>query len=83
VRAELAKRKTVTWAKLLGRVAEGWRQTGKRPFDFVVVDEAQDVDIAELRFLAALCGGHSDGLFFAATSGQRIFQQPFSWRLKA
>ena len=76
VRAELAKRKAVTWAELLGRVTDRLVQAGKRPFRFVVVDEAQDVGIAELRFLAALGGARPDGLFFAGDIGQRIFQQP-------
>ena len=50
------------------------------PFDYIVVDEAQDVSVAQLRFLAALGAGEPDGLFFAGDLGQRIFQQPFSWR---
>lgn len=50
------------------------------PFDYIVVDEAQDVSVAQLRFLAALGAGEQDGLFFAGDLGQRIFQQPFSWR---
>ena len=54
---------------------------GKRtPFDFAVVDEAQDVSVAQLRFLAALGSGKPNGLFFAGDLGQRIFQQPFSWK---
>ncbi|MCI0663176.1 MAG: UvrD-helicase domain-containing protein [Acidobacteria bacterium] len=50
------------------------------PFDIVVVDEAQDVSIAQLRFLAALGGTQPNGLFFTGDLGQRIFQQPFSWK---
>ena len=50
------------------------------PFDFCVIDEAQDVGVAELRLLAALGGGRPNGLFFAGDLGQRIFQTPFSWR---
>lgn len=53
---------------------------GASPFDYIVVDEAQDVSVAQLRFLAALGAGEPDGLFFAGDMGQRIFQQPFSWR---
>jgi superfamily I DNA/RNA helicase len=49
----------------------------KSPFDFVVVDEAQDVGVAELRFLASLGANRADGLFFGGDLGQRIFQQPF------
>jgi hypothetical protein len=41
---------------------------------------AQDVGIVELRFLAALGAGRPDALFFAGDLGQRIFQQPFSWK---
>ena len=46
----------------------------------LVVDEAQDVSIAQLRFLAALNRDRGDSLFFAGDLGQRIFQQPFSWK---
>jgi superfamily I DNA/RNA helicase len=79
VRAGLADRKAVTWPDLFGRVT-GHIAGSKSPFDFVVVDEAQDVGIAELRFLASLGASRPDGLFFAGDLGQRIFQQPFSWR---
>lgn len=49
-------------------------------FDFIIVDEAQDLGVAQLRFLAALGGKRSNALFFAGDLGQRIFQQPFSWK---
>jgi hypothetical protein len=79
VRAGLAERKAITWPSLLGRVT-AHMVGNKSPFDFVVVDEAQDVGVAELRFLASLGASRADGLFFAGDLGQRIFQQPFSWR---
>ena len=44
------------------------------------MDEAQDVSVPQLRFLAALGGGRPNALFFAGDLGQRIFQQPFSWK---
>jgi superfamily I DNA/RNA helicase len=49
-------------------------------FDFAVVDEAQDISATHLRLLAALGGGRPNALFFAGDLGQRIFQQPFSWK---
>jgi mRNA-degrading endonuclease RelE of RelBE toxin-antitoxin system len=49
-------------------------------YDFTVVDEAQDVSMAQLRFLAALGANRPAALFFAGDMGQRIFQQPFSWK---
>jgi superfamily I DNA/RNA helicase/mRNA-degrading endonuclease RelE of RelBE toxin-antitoxin system len=50
------------------------------PFNYVVVDEAQDITAAQLRFLAALGAERPNCLFFAGDLGQRIFQQPFSWK---
>jgi superfamily I DNA/RNA helicase len=50
------------------------------PFNFIVVDEAQDINIPQLKFLAALAGNAPNSLFFAGDLGQRIFQQPFSWK---
>jgi hypothetical protein len=44
----------------------------------VVVDEAQDLGVPELRLLAAIAPTGPDALFFAGDGGQRIFQQPFS-----
>jgi hypothetical protein len=79
VRAGLAERHVVTWADLFGRVAENIAAEGKPSFDFAVIDEAQDVGVAELRFLASLAAHRPDGLFFSGDLGQRIFQQPFSW----
>jgi mRNA-degrading endonuclease RelE of RelBE toxin-antitoxin system len=80
VRAGLDERKLVTWPQLFGRLCGRLASGGSLPYDYVVVDEAQDVGIAELRYLAALGGGRPDALFFAGDLGQRIFQQPFSWK---
>ena len=80
VRVRLRKEGFITWAEMFTRLAA---QVGNRkhpPFDFVVVDEAQDVSVAQLRFLAALGGERPNSLFFAGDLGQRIFQQPFSWK---
>lgn len=50
------------------------------PYDFAVIDEAQDLGVPHLRFLAALGGERPEALFFAGDLGQRIFQAPFSWK---
>lgn len=70
----------VTWATAFARVTEALKESGERPYDFVVVDEAQDLGVPELRFLAVVGDTSSEALFFAGDSGQRIFQQPFSWK---
>lgn len=80
VRAGLADRKNITWADVFGRLTDDLVAGGASPYDYAVVDEAQDLSVAEARFLAALAGSKPDGLFLAGDIGQRIFQQPFSWR---
>ena len=60
-------------------LAEKLGESDYPPFDFAVIDEAQDVGVAQLRFLAALGSKRPDGLFFTGDLGQRIFQEPFSW----
>ncbi|MDX2180995.1 MAG: 3'-5' exonuclease [Bryobacteraceae bacterium] len=69
VRADFAERGLVTRAGVFSRLQAV-------PYDFVVVDEAQDIGVAQLRFLAA----SGAKLFFAGDLGQRIFQRPFSWK---
>ncbi len=80
VRAGLAERRAVTWSDIFGRLTESLTQKGAGPYDYAVIDEAQDLGVAEARFFAAMAAGRSDGLFFAGDLGQRIFQQPFSWK---
>lgn len=80
VRVELERRGWVTRAGMLGRLANALSQRRHPPFDFAVIDEAQDISVAQLRWLAALGADRPDVLFFAGDLGQRIFQQPFSWK---
>jgi superfamily I DNA/RNA helicase len=76
----LSSERLVTEAEMFMRLAQYYADGGAPSFDFAVVDEAQDISQAELRCLAALGGGRPNALFFAGDSGQRIFQQPFSWK---
>ncbi len=80
VRSGLREQGLVTRAEMFGRLTREVERLEHPPFDHVVVDEAQDVSVAQLRFLAALARGGANGLFFAGDLGQRIFQQPFSWK---
>ncbi|MBA3944782.1 MAG: UvrD-helicase domain-containing protein [Herpetosiphonaceae bacterium] len=78
--ARLEERKLLTWPVLYRRVREQLAASATRPYDFAVIDEAQDLNVAELRLLAVLGKHHKDSLFFTGDLGQRIFQQPFSWK---
>lgn len=80
VRTGLTERGLMTRAALFTRVAEQLAADAQPVYDHVIVDEAQDVDVAQLRLLAALAGSGPNGLFFAGDLGQRIFRQPFSWK---
>lgn len=80
VRAALATRNLITHAGLFSQLAPVMVKSKHLPFDFAVVDETQDISIAHLRFFAALGVNRPNALFFAEDLGQRIFQQPFSWK---
>jgi len=80
VRSGLKERSLTTRSEMFGQLASRFGESQRSPFDFVVVDEAQDIGVAQLRFLASLGAERPDGLFFAGDLGQRIFQQPFSWQ---
>lgn len=69
-----------TWPELFDRLTEHHANRETKPFSHVVVDEAQDLGVPELRLLRTLAPEGSDALFFAGDLGQRIFQPPFSWK---
>ena len=80
VKQGLRDQRLTTKAEMFGRLSQVVGRQERPPFDHIVVDEAQDVSVAQLRFLASLAGGRPNGLFFAGDLGQRIFQLPFSWK---
>jgi mRNA-degrading endonuclease RelE of RelBE toxin-antitoxin system len=80
VKSDLIARKLITHSQMFSRVASFYAGNASLPFDYLVVDEAQDVSVAQLRLLAALAGDRENALFLAGDLGQRIFQQPFSWK---
>ena len=76
---EIEKRGFMTEAGVFNALTEHYAARTEKPFNYVVVDEAQDLGVPELRFLRTLAPEGPDALFFAGDLGQRIFQQPFSW----
>lgn len=79
VRAALSARGMVTIPQMFAAVEREYATKVEKPFTHIIVDEAQDLGVAQLRMLAALASG-PNALFFAGDLGQRIFQQPFSWK---
>jgi hypothetical protein len=80
VRRDLANDGLVSLAAVFTRLAAEAAKRKHPPYEFVVVDEAQDVSVAQLKLLAAIGGDRPNALFFAGDLGQRIFQTPFSWK---
>ncbi|HWJ75031.1 MAG TPA: 3'-5' exonuclease [Kaistia sp.] len=76
----LRQRALLTPASIFAAVTAFYGPRSEKPFTHIVVDEAQDLGVPELRFLSAITPSGADGLFFAGDVGQRIFQQPFSWK---
>ena len=80
VNGELERTNSISMAGIYLALTKELDDKKNNPFDFVVVDEAQDISIPQLRFLSALGGDRANALFFAGDMGQRIFQQAFSWK---
>ena len=69
-----------SWPGIFGKVTAHFAERDHKPFSQIIVDEAQDLGVPELRMIAAIADGRPDALFFAGDLGQRIFQEPFSWK---
>ncbi|MDR6674218.1 UvrD-helicase domain-containing protein [Xanthomonas sp. 1678] len=79
-KAQLKKSGKITTAEMFARLGDVMPKRKHAVFDYIVVDEAQDISVQQLRFLAAIAGNRANALFFAGDLGQRIFQTPFSWK---
>lgn len=77
---ELQARGLTTMPSVYGALSASLPSVANVPYDFAIIDEAQDLSVSQLRFASALGESRPDALFFTGDSGQRIFQQPFSWR---
>lgn len=73
----------VTETGIYHRLAKHYQRHGESPsgpYDYIIVDEAQDISISQLKWLAEMGNNNPDTLFFTGDLGQRIFQQAFSWK---
>jgi mRNA-degrading endonuclease RelE of RelBE toxin-antitoxin system len=79
-RNRLQAQGVLTWPAIFGAVTKHFASRPNKPFTHTVVDEAQDLGVAELRMLTAITVSQPDALFFAGDLGQRIFNEAFSWK---
>jgi mRNA-degrading endonuclease RelE of RelBE toxin-antitoxin system len=70
----------ITNAGMFTRLANFFKSERRSPFDYIVIDESQDITASQLSFIGVLAAEKREGLFFAGDLGQRIFQTPFSWK---
>lgn len=78
VRQGLLKEGLVTWSMFYAALAQSIGDGHSLPFQHVVVDEAQDLTVAQVRFLGELAKTGPEAVFLAGDIGQRIFRLPFS-----
>ena len=69
----------LTWEQLRQHALHLAQQTTPKPYNALVVDEAQDLSPVALRFLLALVPDFQ-GVYLTADASQSIYQQGFSWK---
>ncbi len=77
MRAALAAGKLITYSGVFSQLTALVTGLKNLPFDFIVIDEAQDISIAQLRFIAALGARRPDSLFLRAIWDSAFFNSHF------
>lgn len=78
-RSLLEQRGGVTWQQVRLGALEHAASLPDKPYEAVIIDEAQDLSPVALRFLLALCTS-SQGIYLTADALQSIYQRGFSWK---
>jgi len=80
VRDRLEKENLITNSGMYAILADMVRERKHPPYEYVVMDEAQDISVPQLRFFASFGTDVPNRLMFCGDTGQRIFRQGFSWQ---
>lgn len=79
-RAELAAQDLLTWGQLRQlALAEVYSGNFSQRWDYVIVDEAQDLTPAALAFCVELCADPG-GVFLTADANQSLYNRGFKWQ---
>lgn len=76
----LKEKDFLTSTNLFHNLAQKIKDENRLIYNHIIVDESQDINMSHLKFFNSLGGNRENGLFFCGDLGQRIFQQPFSWK---
>ena len=68
VRQTLNSKGLITESEACQRLEEMFREQDKSPYDFAVIDEAQDISVPQLRLLGVILAVKPNGLFFGLVS---------------
>lgn len=66
VKEQLKQAGKITAAEMFAKLAEAMPKRKHPVFDYIVLDEAQDIGVQQLRFLAAIAGNRANALFLPA-----------------
>jgi len=77
---QLEDERLKTEAGMFQLLTDHFNSTEQSPYDHYIIDEAQDINVPQLKFMKSVAGRAQNGLFFTGDLGQRIFQSPFSWK---
>ena len=75
----MALNKYVTWEQMRRQALKLALQLTEKPYQAIVIDEAQDLSPVTLRFLLALVSSFS-GVYLTADASQSLYQRGFSWK---
>lgn len=79
VQSVLSDKQLQTSAMVFEKVTQHYNSRAVKPYTHIVVDEAQDLGVAELKMIRALAPAQPNSLVFVGDLGQRISQEAFSW----
>jgi hypothetical protein len=77
---QLEDERLKTEAGMFQLLTDNFNSKEQSPYDHYIIDEAQDINVPQLKFMESIAGSAHNGLFFTGDLGQRIFQSPFSWK---
>ena len=75
----MRQNKFLTWSQLRSRANEIANKLTAKPFQAVIIDEAQDLSPIALRFLLNLAPS-TKGIYLTADASQSLYQRGFSWK---
>lgn len=74
----MARNRYITWEQLRRKALEVVTQLPQKPYQAVIIDEAQDLSPVSLRLLLALVPSFQN-VYLTADASQSIYQRGFSW----